>query len=524
MIAQSRTTKPTPSHATANWGGQFRDGPVQSTNDELHLPRLNRGRFFSSSAVVQARRNISIGDVHPSPDEIFKRAKRMHHCEDENDLKDQELEVSRIVANVLGLSIVTSVNFPMAIDFYMDEKRAKERTEIIRLSNIESPSAHDNHKLMCYIREAQRIDQPLGVWRDVIQDGNIFQEPNGPDIHVHQGDRIFVDLQKAHNNPAEVPKPHIIDVNRSVPSSIQGLGLHKCPALSFIDQTMPEMFKVVFQLPNVRRGPGETGRLIKTKTVADPLDSDPVAFVNQAKELAFFPQNLILEYDADPTSSFGSVKKVISAKEQAAWKKMTSPVIRHEVARQRIDWILRCTTIALLLWTLLNLLLSLQAAIYWMMPTKKITVRRPVTAADIKLENILCPDPIRLWHDWEATTMAAGPEGVPQPLNYISNNRTAHRLSVFDVDKRDMQMAIFVDDNLRGLTTDFELNLEEDCGLDGPMCARKGFSGGWLVIPAGKHEVRIQWNGKEYVNGSHEPDLGSDTSRRLLWQRADCGQ
>lgn len=91
--------------------------------------------------------------------------------------------------------------------------------------------------------------------------------------------------------------------------------------------------------------------------------------------------------------------------------------------------------------------------------------------------------------------MDAGPKGVPQ-LNYISNKSTAHRLSVFDVDKKDMQMVISVDGIARGLTRDFDLDLEEDCGLDVPVCAQKGFSGGLLVIPAGKHEVLIEWNGK----------------------------
>lgn len=82
-------------------------------------------------------RNISTGDLHPSIDEMRKRVKSIHPWEDENDLTDQEFEVSRIVANVLGLSVVTSVNFPLgillhrldvhdialiqAIDFYMDD-------------------------------------------------------------------------------------------------------------------------------------------------------------------------------------------------------------------------------------------------------------------------------------------------------------------------------------------------------------------------------------------------------------------
>ena len=44
-----------------------------------------------------------------------------------------------------------------AIDFYMDEARTKERAEIIRLSNIKSPSADVNKQLMGYIREAQSL-------------------------------------------------------------------------------------------------------------------------------------------------------------------------------------------------------------------------------------------------------------------------------------------------------------------------------------------------------------------------------
>ncbi|KAF8797699.1 heme peroxidase [Phlegmacium glaucopus] len=480
------------------------------------LPAFTPQTFFER--VVQARR---ISDLEPQPahfDEIRNRVKAIDFWQNENDVKDQEIEDSRIVANVLGLSVLASVKFPLAliqaIDFYMDEKHKTEREEIIRLSNDgSSPPAEVNNKLMRYIREAQRIDQPLGLWRDVVKKDVIGG------IHVHPGDRIFIDFQKAHNNPADFPKPHTIDVTRNIPS-IHGLGLHKCPALSFVDQTMPEMFKVVFQLPNIRRVPGETGRLIKTKSRADPLDSDPVMFVNQAKELKLLPQNLILEYDANTQSPFGSEKAEMSAEEKKAWGKMTSAVTLHEVARQRMDLILKCIVIARLLWTLLSLLLSFHTAIFGMRSTKTV---RPVTAEDIKHEIVLCPDPIKYWHNWEVAIMAAGTEGIPQPLKYISNNKTAHRLSVYDADKRDMRMAIYVDDILRGLTSEFDLNLEEDCGLDIYMCAQKGYSAGLLVIPPGKHEVRIEWNGKEYVNGTHEPDLGQDSSRRLFWERADCG-
>ena len=43
-------------------------------------------------------------------------------------------------------------------------------------------------------------NQPLGLWRDVAKDSVISQGSNGPDIQVRQGERIFIDLQKAHHN------------------------------------------------------------------------------------------------------------------------------------------------------------------------------------------------------------------------------------------------------------------------------------------------------------------------------------
>lgn len=76
------------------------------------LPEFTAQTFLER--LVQARRNLSIGDLHESLDEIHKRVKPLH-WESEDDLKDLELEVSRIVANVIGLAIVTSVNFPMGM-------------------------------------------------------------------------------------------------------------------------------------------------------------------------------------------------------------------------------------------------------------------------------------------------------------------------------------------------------------------------------------------------------------------------
>jgi hypothetical protein len=79
------------------------------------LPQFSAQTFLER--LVQARRNLSIGDLHPSLDEIHERVKALH-WESKDDLKDQEFEVARIVANVLGLAIVTSVSFPMGMSLH----------------------------------------------------------------------------------------------------------------------------------------------------------------------------------------------------------------------------------------------------------------------------------------------------------------------------------------------------------------------------------------------------------------------
>jgi len=71
-------------------------------------------------------------------------------------------------------------------------------------------------------------------------------------------------------------------------------------------------------------------------------------------------------------------------------------------------------------------------------------------------------------------------------------------------------MAIYIDDELRGLTRDFEVNKTMNCGEDLRKCLLDGFSAGVVVIRPGKHTARIQWVGKGisiFILYSSVPDL-----------------
>ena len=67
---------------------------------------------------------------------------------------------------------------------------------------------------------------------------------------------------------------------------------------------------------------------------------------------------------------------------------------------------------------------------------------------------------------------------------------------MIDIDERDMQLSVYVDGIIRGVTTDFELDKSVSCGEDVQVCLAKNFSGGIVVVPPGRHTVKIVWCGK----------------------------
>lgn len=100
------------------------------------------------------------------------------------------------------------------------------------------------------------------------------------------------------------------------------------------------------------------------------------------------------------------------------------------------------------------------------------------------------------WDDWTTHTMYPGSDGIPMDITYSSAVPIAHQLQVYDADKKDTKMAIYVDDILRGLTTDFELDKAIDCGDQAYQCYAQQFSFGSVIVPSGSHSIRIAWAGK----------------------------
>jgi len=157
-------------------------------------------------------------------------------------------------------------------------------------------------------------------------------------------------------------------------------------------------------------------------------------------------------------------------------------------------------------------------------------------------EGGVCPDPTSVFDAWNIHAFVPGLDDNPVPLEYSLKDRKAHKLSIVDIDAKDTRMEIYVDGINKGLTTEFQLDKTLDCGDNLGLCLQQGFSAGVVVVPPGKHTVRIHWVGEgqlvhriaahtlegligfpaDFINDTKRIDWGEKRERRVMWQREYC--
>ncbi|RDB16365.1 Psi-producing oxygenase A [Hypsizygus marmoreus] len=204
-----------------------------------------------------------------------------------------------MLGNILGVGVGASVNHAHAavqvINFYLDDEQEQERRHIIQLTR--NDDVQSTELLRGYVREAMRLrPQFSGLWRQAASDTEIPQGPGLPPIQVKAGDRIWSNFRNAHMNPIEFPNPAAVDPRR--PASIynlNGAGFHNCPGTTYAQQTIAEIVKVVFKLKNIRRAPGDAGKLVGFSEMI--RGSEAQYYVTRNGAVSSWPGSLHLVYD-----------------------------------------------------------------------------------------------------------------------------------------------------------------------------------------------------------------------------------
>ncbi|KAG6861378.1 hypothetical protein C0995_000784 [Termitomyces sp. Mi166 len=223
--------------------------------------------------------------------------------------------IDDLIGNIIGVAVNVTVNFAHAvanvIDFYLDDSHAEEKKTIVKLIANKDPQS--GALLFGYVREAMRkilLDlytcisltsspglqpQYSGVWRGVVKDAVIDQGPGYPSVEVKAGDRIWASLRNAHLNPVEFPEPTKVNPTRPVASyNLNGTGFH-CPSETYALKTVVEIVKVVFSLKNVRRAPGDAGRLHRFTEVLHETEVD--FFIQRNGTVSLMPGSMYIVYD-----------------------------------------------------------------------------------------------------------------------------------------------------------------------------------------------------------------------------------
>ncbi|KAG6917742.1 hypothetical protein DXG01_001280 [Tephrocybe rancida] len=207
--------------------------------------------------------------------------------------------IDELLGNILGVAVGACVNYAQAavnvIDFYLDEARTEERKAIVSLVN--SKDAQTDVLLRGYVCEAMRLKPQFpGLWREATVDASIAQGPSLPPLEVKAGDRIWGSFRNAHLNPLDFPDPTKIDPTRPPASyNLNGAGFHNCPGTAYAQLTIVEIVKSVFSLKNVRRAPGDAGKLHGFSETIHETETD--FFVQRNGTVSAWPGSLHIVYD-----------------------------------------------------------------------------------------------------------------------------------------------------------------------------------------------------------------------------------
>ncbi|KAK7458169.1 hypothetical protein VKT23_010077 [Stygiomarasmius scandens] len=279
-----------------------------STGDNEHGFALNQFAF-QAGAAVQALLYKSVAEVAPPTsslpfDPIGKAftavvAGGKPSYAFLSKLAEKGRTWDQIVASAMSIGTGSSVNFAQAavhvIDFYMDDERASERAKIIELAQKTDEASFE--LLRGYVREGMRLNlQFSGLYRDAVADTKIPQGHGLPDIDIKAGDRVFGSFINAHLNPDDFPNPHTVDPTRPEKNyHLFGAGFHNCIGQAFAQYTIAEIVKVVFGLKNIRRAPGDAGKLAGYTTKIN--DTDTKVYIMPSGTTSFWPGSMTLAYD-----------------------------------------------------------------------------------------------------------------------------------------------------------------------------------------------------------------------------------
>ncbi|KAF8630028.1 hypothetical protein AX15_003143 [Amanita polypyramis BW_CC] len=441
-----------------------------------------------------------------------------------NDIAQEKVEEQRVLANILGLTVVIPMYFSKGHREIVDRRvltNSKLQFVLGLLISISvmsiprkernlSPCARTKTPLMrrswhtfgkrrvrfqefyCGLSHPETlfagIGQRFGLWRDVAVTRTIKQGHGYPDVVIEAGDRVYADFTWAHNDHKQIPDPDTVKTDRKV-DSLLGLGMHKCPAGSFINQTMPEIFRAIFSQEGLSRAEGKAGqlRVVTLHPNPDPWHSE--VYLNDGGGFSYHPKKMDLTMNASGSKEPDG-KEILIEKPIEKLRGIINRVYSRVI-----------TSLLVFIISILSIFKS---------PSS--TCTQSITR---------CREPLKTIEDWNIETFSPDWFGEPAPLLYRTNNtNSVYKITVVDLDKRDIEIRLWLNEKGCGnLYRGVDLDPAVDCGANVDECINEKFSSPFILVPPGRHTVGAEIRERE---GSKKFNWGGERQKRVMRKVEEC--
>ncbi|KAG2157761.1 heme peroxidase [Suillus bovinus] len=218
--------------------------------------------------------------------------KKKNHSEIVKRLIDFGCSTEHVVNSILALLVGATVEMSLALTNVVNLLVHKEYDSEVTVAADKKVDAKDLGSLTAYITEALRIDPPFaGAYRVAKQDESIES------LNVKQGQRLFLHIANANMNEDAFPNPHLLDTTRTPRERyLQNEGCFKVLGDELASTMMAEVLRAVVSLENVRRGPGQSGKLTRFSDSALPVLH--YAYLNEKMLQSPWPTSMVINYDA----------------------------------------------------------------------------------------------------------------------------------------------------------------------------------------------------------------------------------
>ncbi|KAF7982555.1 hypothetical protein HWV62_27534 [Athelia sp. TMB] len=188
-----------------------------------------------------------------------------------------------ILALMVGATVETTIILTNALDVLLGYEKEAE------IRSLFTNPAKNAAQIQGFVYETIRLEPPFkGVFRTADKNTTISS------LVIQKGDRLFLDLANANKEETVFPNASSIDNTRAPKERyLIAEGTFSTLGSELATKIIASVLGTVVTLPNLRRGPGQSGQLHRWVDTADPIIR--YAYLDKAKLQAPWPTSLIVQ-------------------------------------------------------------------------------------------------------------------------------------------------------------------------------------------------------------------------------------